>query len=155
MKMTNFKQVVAAQLCAACALLPGLALADTPRDNVVGAGGYDLTSYFTQEKPQRGNGHHTAVIHGVTYLFATDANKKIFEAAPAKFLPQYGGFCAYGASISKKFVADPDIFDIVDGKLYFNLDSKIRGLWSQDIAGRITTGDANWKTIANKQASEL
>jgi YHS domain-containing protein len=136
-------------------LLPRLALADAPRDNVVGAGGYDLTSYFSQEKPQRGNGHHTAVVDGVTYLFASEANQKVFQADPAKFLPQYGGFCAFGASINKKFVADPDVFDIVDGKLYFNLDSKIRSIWSQDIAGRIKTADSNWKVIANKKASEL
>ncbi len=118
------------------------------RNNVVGAGGYDLTSYFTQEKPQRGNGHHVAVVDGVSYVFASDANKKLFEAAPGKYLPQYGGYCAFGASIGKKFVADPDVYDIVDGKLYMNLDSKIRGLWSADIPGRIKAADAQWKTIA-------
>jgi YHS domain-containing protein len=138
-----------------CLLVPGTSWADTPRDNVVGACGYDLTSYFTQEKPQRGNGHHVVVVDGVTYLFATDQSKKVFEADPHKYLPQYGGYCAFGASINKKFVADPDVFDIVDGKLYFNLDSKIRGLWAQDIPGRIKTADANWKVIAGKKPSEL
>lgn len=129
--------------------------AQAPRENVVGAGGYDLTSYFTQEKPQRGNGHHTAVVNGVTYLFATDDNKKMFEASPSKYLPQYGGYCAYGASVGKKFVADPDVYDIVDGKLYLNLDSKIRGIWAQDITGRIKTANEQWKVIAGKSASEL
>lgn len=137
------------------ALAPMGAKADAPRDNIVGAGGYDLTSYFTQEKPQRGNGHHVAVVDGVNYLFASDENKKKFEAEPAKFLPQYGGFCAFGASINKKFIADPDVYDIVDGKLYFNLDSKIRGLWSADIPGRIKAADSNWKTIASKPAASL
>lgn len=131
------------------------AKAETPRDNVVGAAGYDLTSYFTQEKPQRGNGHHVAMVDGVTYLFASDDNKKMFEASPSKFLPQYGGYCAFGASIGKKFVADPDVYDIVEGKLYLNLDSKIRGLWSADIPGRIKTADANWKTIASKKPADL
>ncbi len=153
--MNKFYKNALALIASLCLLAPGLSRAETPRDNVVGAGGYDLTSYFTQEKPQRGNGHHVASVDGVTYLFATDESKKVFEANPAKFLPQYGGFCAYGASISKKFVADPDVFDIVDGKLYFNLDSKIRGLWSQDIPGRIKNADANWKVIANKKVSEL
>ncbi|MBV6323780.1 YHS domain-containing (seleno)protein [Duganella violaceipulchra] len=144
----------AAALVLACAGMTA-ANAETPHDNVVGAAGYDLTSYFTQEKPQRGNGHHVAVVAGVTYLFASDDNKKMFEAAPSKFLPQYGGYCAFGASIGKKFVADPDVYDIVDGKLYLNLDSKIRGLWSADIPGRIKTADANWKTIAGKQPADL
>jgi YHS domain-containing protein len=151
----KFFKLAAALLAAAFALAPLAAQADAPRDNVVGAGGYDLTSYFSQEKPQRGNGHHVAVVDGVSYLFANDDNKKKFEAAPAKFLPQYGGFCAFGASINKKFIADPDVYDIVDGKLYFNLDSKIRGLWSADIPGRIKTADTNWKVIASKPAAEL
>ncbi len=129
--------------------------ADTTRESVIGAGGYDLTSYFTQEKPQRGNGHHVAVVDGVTYVFASEQNQKLFQADPAKYLPQFGGYCAYGASVSKKFVADPDVYDIVDGKLYFNLDTKIRSIWSQDIPGRIKAGDSNWKLIANKKASEL
>ena len=153
--MNLFQKLAMSLFFAFCTLASGISRADGTRDNVVGAGAYDLTSYFSQEKPQRGNGHHVAVVDGVNYLFASDENKKAFEAAPAKYLPQYGGFCAFGASINKKFIADPDVFDIVDGKLYFNLDSKIRAIWSQDIAGRIKTADANWKTIANKKSSEL
>ena len=152
--MNVIQRILIAAL-SALTLLSAPARADAPRDNVVGAGGYDLTSYFTQEKPQRGNGHHVAVISGVAYLFATDENKKMFEADPAKYLPQYGGYCAFGASINKKFVADPDVYDIVDGKLYLNLDTKIRGLWSADIPGRIKAADTNWKTIAAKSPSEL
>ena len=153
--MNLFNKALAGIATVAAMLFAAPSFAATPQDNVVGAGGYDLTSYFSQEKPQRGNGHHVVVHDGVTYLFASDENKKTFEAAPAKFLPAYGGYCAFGASINKKFVADPDVYDIVDGKLYFNLDSKIRGLWSQDIPGRIKAGDAAWKMIANKKPSEL
>lgn len=152
--MNMFKKIFAVCLTA-LALTSMSAKAETPRDNVVGAGGYDLTSYFTQEKPQRGNGHHVAVVDGVSYVFANDANKKMFEANPSRYLPQYGGYCAFGASIGKKFIADPDVYDIVDGKLYMNLDSKVRGLWSADIPGRIKTADTNWKTIASKKPSDL
>ena len=81
------------------------AKAQAPRDSVVGAGGYDLTSYFSQEKPQRGNGHHTAVVNGVTYLFASEDNKKALEANPSTFLPQYGGYCAFGVSIGSRRIA--------------------------------------------------
>ncbi len=152
--MNLFKKLITIGI-AALALTGLAAKAEAPRHNVVGAGGYDLTSYFTQEKPQRGNGHHVAVVDGVSYVFASDANKKMFEANPSAYLPQYGGYCAFGASIGKKFVADPDVYDIVDGKLYMNLDSKIRGLWSADIPGRIKTADTQWKTIASKNPSEL
>ncbi|MCV2359307.1 YHS domain protein [Paucibacter sp. TC2R-5] len=136
-------------------LSPGLSMAGGPRDNVIGASGYDLTTYFSQEKPQRGNGNHVAEHDGVTYVFATDENKKTFLANPGKFLPQYGGYCAYGASVSKKFVSDPEQFDIVDGKLYLNLDSKVRAIWLKDVPGRIKHGDDNWKKIVNLSPSEL
>jgi len=129
--------------------------ADASTDNVVGAGGYDLTTYFSQEKPERGNGHHVSELKGVTYLFATEENKKTFEANPEKFLPQYGGYCAYGVSVSKKFVADPEQYDIVDGKLYLNLDAKVRSIWLQNVSGRITDANKIWPVIVNTKASEL
>lgn len=140
---------------AATLAAPLAASADTVSNNVVGAGGYDLTTYFSSEKPARGNGHHVAVHDGVTYLFTSDENKKKFERSPEKFLPVYGGYCAYGASLGKKFAADPDVYDVVDGKLYFNLDSKIRGIWSKDIAGYINKANAQWKGIERKNPGDL
>ena len=153
--MNHFKRIFLS-LAALCSIsMSSSSFAEAPRDNVVGVAGYDLTSYFSQEKPQRGNGHHVAVVDGVTYLFASDANKKTFETSPAKFLPQFGGYCAFGVSVGKKFVADPDQFDIVEDKLYLNLDSKTRAIWTQNVAGRIADGNSNWKKIASKQPSEL
>lgn len=147
---------LALPLVAATSLgLSTMAYADAVTHSVVGVGGYDLTTYFSSEKPARGNGHHVVMLDGVNYLFTTDENKKKFEANPERYLPAYGGYCAYGASIGKKFVADPDVYDIVDGKLYLNLDSKIRGIWSGDIKGNIRKADGNWKEIVKKKPSEL
>ncbi|MBC3863064.1 YHS domain protein [Undibacterium jejuense] len=153
--MNMFKHAILAVTSLFAFLLSAPSFADSITNNVVGAGGYDLTTYFSQEKPQRGNGHHLTELNGVTYLFATDENKKVFEANPEKFLPQYGGYCSFGVSVNKKFVADPEQFDIVNGKLYLNLDAKIRSLWLQNMSDRITDADKNWKTIANKKPSEL
>ena len=55
-------------------------------------GGYDPVSYFTAGEPQRGSGFHTATHEGGTYLFASKANKKMFEANPEKYAPQFGGY---------------------------------------------------------------
>ena len=126
--MNTCQQAILALASMFAMLLVAPSFADTLGNNVVGAGSYDLTSYFSQEKPQRGNEHHLTELNGVTYLFATDENKKSFEANPEKFLPQYGGYCAFGVSVNKKFVADPEHFDIVNGKLYLNLDAKIRSI---------------------------
>ena len=70
-------------------------------------GGYDPVSYFETDKPMRGNGHYSAVYNGGTYLFANKTHKKMFEANPKKYAPQFGGYCAYGVAKGKKFYSDP------------------------------------------------
>ena len=96
-------------------------------------GGFDLVSYQTSEKPVRGNGNHVAVHDGATYLFSNESNKAEFESKPEKYLSAFGGYCAFGASVGKKFIGDPDVWEVVDGTLHLCLDNKIKGLWSQDI----------------------
>ncbi len=153
--LSKIKYMLLAAIAAVTIAAPISALADTVANSVIGARGYDLTTFFTSEKPAHGTGHHVASHDGVDYLFTSDENKKIFEANPEKFLPAFGGFCAFGASVGKKFVADPDVYDIVDNKLYFNLDTKIRAIWAKDLNGNIKKAESNWKTIAAKKASEL
>ncbi len=123
-------------------------------NNLVGVQGYDLVSYHGKA-PMKGNGHNVVEHKGVTYLFADAANKKAFKASPEKYLPAYGGYCAYGASVGKKFTGDPEVWKIVDGTLYLNLDKKVQRLWSKDISGNITKADTQWKLIKDKTASEL
>ena len=135
--------------------LPAMGLAAPPATSTVGVGGYDLVSYHTGEKPQRGNGNHVVVHEGVTYLFTGEVSRKAFMADPAKYLPAYGGYCAYGVAVGKKFVSDPDVWEIVDGRLYLNLDNKIKGLWVQDIPGHIKKADTAWPRIASKDPAEL
>ena len=94
--------------------VPASALADGPEHSTVGVSGYDLVSYHTGEKPLRGNGNHLAVHDGVTYLFVNEENKEAFEANPQKYTPAYGGYCAYGVTVGKKFVGDPDVWEVVD-----------------------------------------
>lgn len=123
--------------------------------STTGINGYDPVAYFTSGKPVRGSGHHAAVYDGVTYLFASDENRKAFEAEPQRYVPNYGGYCAYGVSVGKKFIGDPEIWKIVDGKLYLNLDSDIQCHWEQDIAGHIRQADANWSKIKGAAPGQL
>lgn len=123
--------------------------------SIVGVSGYDLVSFHTGEKPVRGNGNHLAVHDGVTCLFVSEANRKQFEATPEKYLPAFGGYCAYGAAVGKKFVGDPDVWEIVDGRLYLKLDNKIKGLWVKDVPGHIAKANTNWPRIKDKLPSQL
>lgn len=118
-------------------------------------GGYDVVSYQTEAGPQRGNGHHVTTHEGVTYVFANTANLEAFNSDPARYIPAYGGYCAFGASVGKKFIADPEVWKVVDGTLYLNLDSNIQADWVKDIPGRIAKADGYWPTIKDKDPASL
>ncbi len=120
-----------------------------------GIGGYDPVAYFTDGKPQRGSGYHVTDYDGVTYAFVSEEHKEMFEANPEKYAPVYGGWCAYGVAVERKFVADPEVWKIVNGKLYLNLDRNIQAKWNEDIPGHIKTANANWGEIKVKAPSDL
>ncbi len=124
-------------------------------NSIVGVQGYDLVSYRTSGTPQRGNGNHIVEHHGITYQFVNDENKEKFAKNPHRYLPAYGGYCAYGVAVGKKFVGDPDVWKIVDNKLYLNLDNKIQGIWKKDISGNIQKAESKWGQIKHKKASDL
>lgn len=131
------------------------ALAQDVTHSTPGASGYDVVAYFTDGKAMRGSGYHVAVHEGVTYAFTNAEHKKLFEADPTKYLPVYGSYCAYGVSVAKKFVADPEVWKIVDGKLYLNLDKKIQAKWEKDIPGNIKKAETNWPRIKDKAPGDL
>lgn len=117
--------------------------------------GYDVVSYFTAKRPARGSGHFTAEHNGATYLFANADNLKLFNADPAKYAPAYNGYCAFGVSVGKKFIADPEVWRIENGRLFLNLDANIQKDWLKDIPGRVKSADAKWKDIEHKAPSAL
>lgn len=150
----SIKSTLIAALTVAFAL-PSLVSAAEVEHSTVAVQGYDVVGYFTDGKPVKGNGEHVVVHNGVNYLFANDEHKKLFEASPEKYLPQYNGWCAFGVSVNKKFISDPTVWKIVDGKLYMNLSRQVYDMWIKDTAGNIKKADANWPQIRSKAASEL
>ena len=152
---TQLKKNVFASLILGILLFPVLGFAGNTATSTTGVNGYDLVSYHTGEKPLVGNGNHVAIYNGVSYLFVNEENKTEFESNPRKYLPAYGGYCAFGVAVGKKFVSDPDVWKIVDDRLYLNLDAKIQGMWSADIPGKIKEADKNWNRIKDKDPSDL
>ncbi|MFI4918949.1 MAG: YHS domain-containing (seleno)protein [Legionellales bacterium] len=117
--------------------------------------GYDVVAYFTDHKPIKGNGDHVVIQDGVYYLFVNERNKQLFQTNPDKYLPQYGGWCAFGVSVGKKIASDPLAWKIVDGKLYLNLNDRVQKIWIKDINGYIKKANMNWIDIKNKNPSTL
>ena len=117
--------------------------------------GYDVVSYQEGKRPVRGSGHFTANHQGATYIFANQKNLDTFKADPQRYAPAYGGYCAYGVSVGKKFVGDPEVWRVVDNRLYLNLDANIQDEWFKDVPGRIKTADKKWVQIKDKSAASL
>ena len=112
-----------------------------------GLDGYDPVSYFTGGAPVKGTGAFAAEFHGEQYLFSSTGNRDAFLAAPQRYLPQFGGYCAYAVSIGKLAPGDPQVFKVVDGKLYLNVTRRAATLWEQDIPGNIRSAETNWPAI--------
>lgn len=118
-------------------------------------GGYDPVAYQTQGKAVRGSGMFTARHAGQTYLFASADHQKRFQQTPDKYVPAYGGWCAYGVSVGKKFHTDPTVFAVVNGKTYLNLNKDIQKKWDVDRAASIKKADQHWKKIRKKASDKL
>ncbi len=111
--------------------------------------GYDVVAYFTKGEPTVGTAKYSTVYKDATYRFASETNLDAFEDNPERFLPQYGGFCAYGVAVGAKFDGDPHLWRIVDGKLYLNLNEDVQRTWEKDISAYIKRADRNWTRIAS------
>lgn len=130
---------------------------DETQQNVNGVilSGYDAVSYFTENKAVKGYAGISALHEGAIYHFRSVENRDLFKANPTKYAPQYGGFCAYGVAINRKFSIDPTVFAIVDDKLYVNNSAAVSETWTEDRAEYITDADKNWVDIKSKPAAEL
>jgi len=117
--------------------------------------GYDPVAYFTEGHPVPGHPDISVEYGGAKYLFSSTANRDAFNADPEKYAPQYGGYCAFGVSEGKKFDIDPASWQIVDDKLYVNLNPVVLKMWSADTKKYLQKSEKNWPKIRTKAASEL
>jgi YHS domain-containing protein len=117
--------------------------------------GYDVVAYFTQHKPTFGRAKFSAIHKNARYRFASKANLDAFKADPEAYVPQYGGYCAFGVSVGAKFDGNPRRWKIVDGKLYLNLNEEVRKTWLKDVPNNIRKANDNWKKIVHKTPQQL
>ncbi|HYD86630.1 MAG TPA: YHS domain-containing (seleno)protein [Vitreimonas sp.] len=129
--------------------------ADTPPVHTgllsrVAVGGYDPVAYFTDGRPVRGSAEHRVTHQGYEYRFASAANAAAFRAAPARYLPQYGGYCAWAVANGYTAAGNPQNWRIVDGKLYLNYNDEIQSRWERGIPGFIRSANANWPGVLRR-----
>lgn len=136
-------------LAVAVAAFAGILAATVPSfaKDPLGLTGYDPVSYFSGSRPQKGNSKFTAQHRGHTYRFANKQNLDAFKANPARYAPQFDGYCAYGVSRGYKVGVDPLAYKVVDGKLYVNYSKSVQRTWSRDIPGYISKANKNWQGL--------
>ena len=113
--------------------------------------GYDPVAFFTDHKPVKGRPAITSTHNGATYWFASGEHKKLFDQAPAKYEPAFGGYCAYGVSRNKLVEVDVNAFQIVDGKLLLQYSKGIRDDFNEDTKGNLARADKNWPGLVEKK----
>lgn len=126
------------------------ALAETPMFYTLqGAAmsGYDPVTYFNGKGPQRGQPAIAVMWKGAVWHFANDANREAFEANPRAYAPQFGGYCAYAMAQGYATSTEPELWHIVDGKLYLTHSEPIDVLWQQDRDENIALAEANWPAV--------
>ncbi len=133
---------------------------DPPRSaNQVAIRGYDTVAYFdsTNEKGQILKGHAVPGLDqfkfnykSAVWRFSSQKNLDLFKSNPEKYVPQYGGYCAYGVAKGSLVKIEPDQFTVVDGKLYLNYDSDVNKDWLKDKEGYIKKADAKFTDLLKK-----
>lgn len=139
-----------------------LANADAPSQNIgkdsLAVGGYDLTEYFTNKKGTKGSSTYQYEYQAVKYFFLNEKNKSTFVENPEKYLPQYGGYCAYGLGMDSglngnppgKYPINPETYKIIDNKLYlFYNDNGYNFLtfWELNEEAYLENANKRWKVI--------
>jgi YHS domain-containing protein len=118
--------------------------------NGVALDGYDAVSYIngraTKGKPEFSMKYDNAI-----YYFSTPGNLEQFKGSPEKYVPQYGGWCAYAmGNDGDKVDVDPETFKVQDGKLYLFYNRFFNNTltkWNMDEKELKRKADMNWRKL--------
>jgi YHS domain-containing protein len=132
----------------------GKILVNTNREGIA-LQGYDAVSFFTDGKPVKGDSEHSVTWRGATYLFASAEHEAAFQQDPAKYEPQFGGFCAW--AVSRGYTAKIDIstWQVVGDRLIFNYSRDVQKRFNQDVAGNLAKADQNWPKVVEEQGQRI
>jgi YHS domain-containing protein len=114
--------------------------------------GYDAVAYFTEMRPVKGDPKYSARYNGATYWFSSEVNASLFKEHPEMFAPQYGAFCGYAMALNKLRPINPEIFDVIDGKLILQHSQDAYDQFHKNLAGNIARANDNWPGQVKKHA---
>ena len=150
--MTRLVRIGAAVVATIFVALPAFAAEPVHKTDGIALSGYDAVAYFTDGKPVKGVAAFEQAWNRATWRFASAAHRDAFAAAPEKYAPQYGGYCAWAVSKNYTYGADPEVWKIVGGKLYLNYDKGVRERWEKEQPEAIARADRNWPAVLTQPA---
>ena len=117
--------------------------------------GYDAVSYFTENKAVKGNVKYKVTFDNASFYFSGKENMALFKKNPMKYMPQYGGYCAFGMGAKNmKVPSNPETFEVVDGKLFLFFNDVYEGkpmntkmMWDKNQEKTHQMADANWRKM--------
>lgn len=109
--------------------------------------GYDPVAFHTVGKPVKADPYIAAEAFGYKFLFASEANKALFLKNPEKYLPAFGGYCAFGVSLGVFFPVEISTWEMIDGQVVFQFSQEIKDLFSEDKEGNLKKARTNWKKV--------
>jgi YHS domain-containing protein len=117
--------------------------------------GYDTVAYFTDGKPTKGDSEFEHEWEDARWTFSSATNLELFKANPQRYAPQFGGYCAGGLAVGEYANGDPELWTIVDGKLYFIKNEKYQTVWREAPETAIHFGEYNWHNNRNKLRNNM
>ena len=112
--------------------------------------GHDAVSYFSlneNDNAIKGSPKFSYKWEGAVWHFSSAVNLEKFKSNPKKYIPQYGGYCAYAAARNYLYRIDPNAWTIKNGRLYLNASKGLRSNWIKDINNEISRADTNWPNL--------
>ena len=117
------------------------------------ARGYDVVAFFNEDKAVKGDETIMLDHDGKRYFFDNADNKAAFLANPERYIPQYGGYCAFALARGTKKKGTPEAFAVVGDKLYFTASPSVRNRWEQEADNNIKRANENWTEDGTKNVS--
>lgn len=117
----------------------------------LGLKGHDPVGFFTEGRPVLGRAQYESTYNGVRYRFGSAENKRLFDADPAKYEPQFGGFCAYGVSRGYAVDIELDAFQIVNGRLLMQYNKDVREKFNEEPQANLRKADEKWPKVVEKE----
>lgn len=140
-------RTLAGFLLAAIVAMPAIAgQKNTGPDNVA-IKGYDTVAYFTEAQPTKGKSEFAFSWNDAQWYFASAAHRDLFAANPDRYAPRFGGSCSMGLSVGTKVAANPEVWTIVDGRLYLYFSEGARDKFRQNAHENIKKAEATWDKV--------